>query len=278
MERRIIADDDYYYKKKKNKIDAADFDGYAYFFDQNEKFVTGLVYENGKIVGTIGAAPKNAKVTAQIQVCTDWYSRTCRGGICTDYEYTHTTCETYYVDSASSAGSTISLVGISGGSGGGTIADILSISNDLREQWNRLTQAERDYFTLKPWLLLDAFSAQKRAEMATEYFYCNAYADETIGNAFKHTFWSATLAMLVGPRTALEMTDAHESNDFTNLRSQMDLHNNDLGINIYKSLSLSNRNEAKITEEVLKAIALGKGRYMTSSTTLAPTDGTTRCK
>lgn len=274
LERRIMSDDDYYYKKKKIKIDPNDFDGHVYFFDQDEKLEYGLIYENGKIKGTLGKAPKNAKTNAQIEVCTAWYSRACYGTICGDWTYTHTTCETYYVDTATSGGSSISLIGIGGGGGGATIADILSISTWATNQWNDLTQAERNYFTLKPWLLLDALSAKARAVTITESYYCTN-DDNGIANAFKHAFWSATLSMLVGPRTALEITDAHEANSFLTLPGQMDLHNNDLGIKIYKNLSVSDRNQAKIIEKVLQAIDTGQGRWL-SPTGLTPTS-TVRC-
>lgn len=287
LERRIISDDDYYLKNKKIKVNSNDFDGYVYFFNQNEKLEYGLIYKNGKIQGTIGKAPKNAKTSAQIEVCTAWYSRTCYGVICGEWQYTHTTCETYSVATTTSAGSSISLIGISSGGGGATIQDILSVSSDLTNQWNQLTQAERNYFTIKPWLLIDALSAKKRAGFWTEYYYCTPPNSDYLtgdnnANAFKHSVWSATLSMLVGPRTALEITDAHEDDEYLlTLSGQMDLHNNDLGINIYKQLSVSDRNQTKIVEKVLQSIANGEGKriYTTSSGAqhLSPTNASDKC-
>ena len=59
LEMRIISSDAY--SLKRTKLESKDFDGYVYFFDSNQKFHSGLVYENGRITGTMRNSIKSGK-------------------------------------------------------------------------------------------------------------------------------------------------------------------------------------------------------------------------
>lgn len=290
FEMRIIADDSYYYKKGKTKLDKKDFDGYVYIFDSNDNFYSGSVYENGKPRYNLGKSSKNGRSASQILICTDWQQQVCYGETCYGWSYLRTTCEYANVDDNSSGGSiTVSAIDASLGGGGNSLEAILQLPgvNDL---WNRLKNVERAYFTEKYWLLPQAYMAYKQTEDMTMFLYCNN-TDDGNWNAFKHTYWAATLSASLGPRTAMEITYNHEDGE-PQIKKSMDIFNDNLGINIYKSVSGQvSADPTKSKEIILTAILTkinnGSARRLTPENvpfgsnitqTLIPTNSNNRCR
>ena len=244
FEMRIVAEENYYEKNKINKMDSKNFDGYVYFYDDIGTLKNSLVLKNGKVYGNL-ASNKKAKVSVQIfEVCTTWYVTTCYGNDCGGGYY-NTTCNTYFVDS-SSYGTNDGFSGaFSVGAGGSTIStntvntiEHLLQDPGIKAEWDKLNPMEKDYFRNKPWQIPGAYSAATFASVKTFEFYCNNEHDGN-QNAFKHTYWSALLALTTDVQSSKLITDAHEYGaPETDLRMAMDFFNNKLGRDIY----MQNRN------------------------------------
>lgn len=81
------------------------------------------------------------------------------------------------------------------------------------------------------------------------------------GDAFRHVYWSAILSQSVGDSAALALTTAHE-NDTTSLSSQMDLHNNSVGISLFSEWENKFKNRSgheweDIVDFIHHCVALG---------------------
>jgi hypothetical protein len=179
-----------------------------------------------------------------------------------------------------------------GGSGGGSgsLSAVMTLPNVL-PFWNTLNDMEKDYFTRKAHLLPGAAAAYFEAEGLVYIFYCNN-GDLGNWNAFKHGIWSALLSLNVGPMNALSITYNHEEGSGSaQVLQDMDDHNNQMGINLYTSLSsylntLPNYG-AKVlalTGAVLGAVGSGTGQRILpvnaqhpSQMSLHPTTGGDRC-
>ncbi len=288
FEMRIIADDNYYYKKGKTKLDKKDFDGYVYIFDSNDNFYSGSVYENGKPRYNLGKSSKNGRSASQILICTDWQQQVCFGETCYGWSYLRTTCEYANVDDNSSGGSiTISAIDASlGGGGGNSLEAILQLPR-VNNLWNQLKPVEKEYFRNKWWVLPQAYMAFRAAEDMTEFLYCGyVHTDDGNWNAFKHAYWAATLSASLGPRVAQEITYNHED-DEPEIKRSMDIFNDNLGINTFKSVSSQiSANPSRATEILLAAILnkinTGQGRRLlpiqTSAQYLNYTNADDRCR
>ena len=92
--------------------------------------------------------------------------------------------------------------------------------------------------------IVSLYATFKAFTIAKKYF-PKTNSSDGIGNAFRHAFWTCLISMycskISSPERSLEwcqkITDLHEEL-FPNepLQKQMDLHNNKVGINIYKEL------------------------------------------
>lgn len=315
LEMRLIRDEDYYLKKKEKKIESRDFEGLLYFFNEEEKLVSGAQFKNGKVVGTLGATNKRGRTSdVLLEVCTDWYKVVTVNGQVVAYENEpyDTTCEFVGIDGGGSGSSSSSffvtaLEGSAGGGGSnyGSLNQLLQLPH-ISIYWSQINDNEKTYFTNNYWLLPGAALAFLEANLAVNLFYCTN-GDNGNWNAFKHAFWTAMLCVHVGPFRALTITDNHESypSDYDQYseaakaefekKRNMDLDNNHLGMITYYAVknSLSSApnpsssgivyasNLTLVTEEVFDRINAGYGvRLVTENNILTdkPTTNGDRCR
>lgn len=265
FEVRAISDDGYYRKKKSAKLDIKDFDGYVYFIEMNGSLKKGLILENGKIVADFGGSTKKGRISAMVEVCTDWYHQGCTEGYgCSGWIYQNTTCETVNISNSGSVGTlyTTSLDAVLTGGSNVSLESIKQLPY-VGQFWVELNQAEIDYFTERWWLLpATAFSAAT-AMSFTEWFYCNS-SDDGNWNAFRHVLMAMLISESVGVKDALIITYNHEDLSTPKDR-EMDVFNNDLGIKTYKCISNSlillphALKVATIVNEALNVVTSGKG-------------------
>jgi hypothetical protein len=276
--------------REKKKIESQDFEGLVYFFNSEEKLVSGAQFKDGKVVGTIGAPNKRGRSSyVLLEVCTDWYKIVTVNGevVAYDTEPYDTTCEYVNIDTGSSESSNSSffitaLEGSTGGGGSnyGSISQLLTLPY-VSDYWNQLNSYEKDYFTDNYWLLPGAALSWLEATLAVDLFYCRN-DDNGNWNAFKHAFWTATLCVHVGPFNALTITEIHEQypDNYDNNYSaeekiqfeeqrNMDLDNNQLGLMTYYAVKNTINyftyavKLGTITEEVLDRISSGYGFRLT---------------
>lgn len=97
-------------------------------------------------------------------------------------------------------------------------------------------------------------------------------------DAFRHTFWMATLSEKIGVRKSLSLGRAHEKGDYRNFKrkrfeegdipdkaaTDMDLFNNIIGTEI--GIALKGANEKLVVDSILKAISKGSMRIILKDT------------
>ena len=97
-------------------------------------------------------------------------------------------------------------------------------------------------------------------------------------DAFRHSFWMATLSEKIGSRKSLSLGRAHEQGNYRDFKrnrfeegnipdkvsTDMDLFNNRIGVGI--GMSLKGNNEKLIIDSILKAIAKGDMRIVLKDT------------
>lgn len=301
MELRIIRDDDYYLKKGKIKMESKDFDGQAYLFDSEDKMISGVTFQDGKVVSSTSNGNKRGRTMLMIPMCTDWYQQTTvNGEVVAGWVFTHRTCESVDVGGGSGGpgGFGLELItsafqGAIGGGGSESLSSMLSLGF-ISETWNNLNDLEKEYFTNNWWLLPGASISYLEANSLVDLFYCNN-SDNGNWNAFKHAVWSALLSENLGPRRALEITNIHEEGDNASFQKQkdMDNHNNGLGINTYKSIkSILNLQQsyahrvATISGTIMNLIETGAGQRISpvsgytqeSELTIYPSTSANRCR
>jgi hypothetical protein len=270
MEMRIVFDENYKPKVKEGRIDPVNFEGYVYFFEMNGDLRTGLIYESGKATATF-SPNKGGKTSAMIEICTDWYHQGCVDGYgCSGWIYQNTTCEMVFINNSASLG-TVFMNALDAAISAGSDAAFDAIMNlpYVSEMWSQLNQKERDYFENKKWMIAQAAFASFTARQLTEWFYCND-SDDGNWNAFKHAVWAAILSMEFGTSTALELTYLHEDTSAPKQKS-MDVYNNDLGINTFKSIKSAISSlpatsigvkTGMIADAILKKIIAGQGQRL----------------
>ncbi|MEZ5428872.1 MAG: hypothetical protein R2747_21685 [Pyrinomonadaceae bacterium] len=104
------------------------------------------------------------------------------------------------------------------------------------DQWSHLTTAEKAIIaalavTDPVKVAMIKISKDRAFNETTSRFGYNGHNDQT--DAFRHCFWSATLARDIGSFWAKAFTDAHETNPGQPPGEKaMDLHNNSVGLKI----------------------------------------------
>jgi hypothetical protein len=97
-------------------------------------------------------------------------------------------------------------------------------------------------------------------------------------DAFRHTFWMATLSGKIGVRKSLSLGRAHEQGNYRDFKRErfeegnipdkastdMDLYNNKIGVEI--GMALKGYSEKLIIDSILKAIVNGKMRIVLKDT------------
>lgn len=229
------------------------FTGYAYLFDENDKFIEMSVFENGEEKYSSVKQSERARVEYYpLTVCTHWYQRVCSPSGCEPWTELRIDCDIVYLSSSSGSGSgsgggslNTHVTLVSGG-GSGTVSN-LNMFSDIPGyvQWvTGLTLSEQNFFKRKFWLVPYAIASYLDANFFTQLFYCRN-DDAGSWNAFKHAFWSAMNAMYMGSHNALELAAAHEEGSHP-LSAQMDMFNNNKGIMLYNANSSTLHNWADV--------------------------------
>jgi hypothetical protein len=200
----------------------------------------------------------------QAEACYDRYQQVCYSGDCGGWTFIGVMCFGSGGVTPSSNASINLLQGVSFGGGGGSLNSILQ-NPELNTYYNNLTQAEKDYFATH-WADIPQASANKRnAENLTNAMYCR---DDDLGNwnAFKHAIWSSLNVWKFGTAKALLMGQNHESESLPGNERDMDFHNNDLGVAVYRAAVPFPQGISEVEKIRLLAnhnqIAIGNGRGM----------------
>ncbi|MDP4240209.1 MAG: hypothetical protein Q8904_12135 [Bacteroidota bacterium] len=146
----------------------------------------------------------------------------------------------------------------------------------------RLSCAEKKWAIVHPFVAMRAWKLTVRCRFVTDSLgrVGNPDRDPSGGklDAFRHSFWMATLTEKIGVRKSLSLGRAHERGDFRNFKrnrfeegdipdkaaTNMDLFNNVVGSGI--GVSLKGKNEQSVVDSVLKAIANGSMRIICKDT------------
>ena len=106
------------------------------------------------------------------------------------------------------------------------------------DDWNRLTECEKSFFSSNPHALIPARSNKSSAEKYAAQFFPSCDQHNDIADAFRHSFFSALNYKSIGTSNAKELGDAHECDVPLNElpEKEMDLNNNNWGFT-YASLN-----------------------------------------
>ncbi|TAE35797.1 MAG: hypothetical protein EAZ70_12090 [Runella slithyformis] len=143
-----------------------------------------------------------------------------------------------------------------------------------------LNNAENNFYNTNQWMIPMAMANRAEAINRIGEYYCSD-ADDFNGNAFKHAYWSALNTWTFGAGYAQFMGQLHEGGSPA-LNSEMDLHNNQLGITIASEIP-SSAGEEVLIQSILEAISNGQGKRLAlipgdnSFNFTVSTDGTNRC-
>jgi len=105
------------------------------------------------------------------------------------------------------------------------------------DDWNRLTDCEKDFFEEYPTFLYNAKVGRKAAETLARNKFPECDLHNDLGDALRHAYFSARNAQNMGYYNAIKLGEAHECDtplDELN-EKEMDLHNNLWGINYANS-------------------------------------------
>ena len=106
---------------------------------------------------------------------------------------------------------------------------------DPYDDWNRLTQCEKDFFKRHPGFLYAARRDRSLAERAAEKYFPNCrkttFFHNGIGDAFRHAYFAALNTQQMGYTGAKTLGDCHETElePGREREKEMDLHNNAWG-------------------------------------------------
>lgn len=123
--------------------------------------------------------------------------------------------------------------------------------NNPYDDWNRLTECEKDFFKNNPHHLYTAVGNKKAAEKASwnRFSECNTPngnpMHNTIGDAYRHAYFAALNTHNMGYKNAQVLGDAHECDDppHKSNEKQMDLHNNNWGYHYGSTVSYVNEKQ-----------------------------------
>ena len=132
------------------------------------------------------------------------------------------------------------------------------------------------FIAKKAWVITD------RCRFVTDSLGKNGIPDRDPSDgkldAFRHTFWMATLSEKIGVRKSLSLGRAHEQGNYRDCKrnrfeegsipdmasTDMDLYNNKIGVGI--GMALKGNGEKLKIDSILKAIAKGKMRIVLKDT------------
>ena len=138
----------------------------------------------------------------------------------------------------------------------------------------QLSSPEKIWAISHPFIAKKAWGITLRSRFVTDSLQKDGVPDRDPSggkmDAFRHSFWMATLTGKIGVRKALSLGRAHEKGNYRDFKrnrfeegdipdkaaSDMDLFNNKIGTEI--GTALRGTNEKLVVDSVLKAIAMGR--------------------
>jgi RHS repeat-associated protein len=157
------------------------------------------------------------------------------------------------------------------------MAPASATDNPLYNKWKSLSSKEKDILLWDSqfYLAKDIYkNSESAGKMTAATFGYNGKGDES--DAFRHAFWMATNAQSVGEEFAQKWGDAHEYGTPVNeVRTDlyMDMHNNDVGIEIGKNNPDASPEELKAL--IINAIKTGDLLIINEEGKLVKSDGST---
>ncbi len=120
-----------------------------------------------------------------------------------------------------------------------------------------LTPAEKWFLLTHPHLISTIKEDADKASAESQRRYSGQGLHNGNGDAFRHCFWSALLSRDIGPDNARAFTTAHENySDNPAGERAMDLHNNNVGIQIGQTFS--NETDTGLSNRCAAALANGQ--------------------
>ena len=138
------------------------------------------------------------------------------------------------------------------GDGGGG-ASSSSEDDQSYDDWNRLTECEKEFFKSNPSTVFSVTENRKKAEEATSRLFPNCGLRNTLADAFRHAYFSALNTKSIGYSNASKLGDAHECETPSSELDEkiMDLKNNSWGYNY--SLNHLNLTESQFHKDFISA-------------------------
>jgi hypothetical protein len=146
--------------------------------------------------------------------------------------------------------------------------------NRAFESFFQLSGAEKKWTLTHPFVAVAAWRITQKCRYVTDSLGKLGFPDRDPSggklDAFRHSFWMATLTEKIGQRKALSLGRAHERGNYRDFKKKryeeeeipdktatdMDLFNNAVGSGI--GVALKNRSKKIVIDSILKAIAAGK--------------------
>ncbi len=158
----------------------------------------------------------------------------------------------------------------------------MNCSPKLKQSYSKLSKPERTWIIFHPFKAKKAYQISKEALITTD----SIAKENSIGNdinggqldAFKHSFWMAKSAQVIGKNAALSLGKAHEKGNYQSFEkrqledgilpdkpsSDMDLFNNKVGATLGKRYKKSSKET--IINHLLDSIRQGKLRMLKKDT------------
>lgn len=150
--------------------------------------------------------------------------------------------------------------------------------NSTLHSFFQLSSAEKKWAMGHPFIAKKAWEITQRCLFVTDSLGEKGIPDRDPSggklDAFRHSFWMATLSEKIGVRKSLSLGRAHEKGNYRDFKrnrfeegnipdkvaSDMDLFNNKIGTEI--GLALKDTNEKQVVDSILKAISRGSMRIV----------------
>ena len=151
---------------------------------------------------------------------------------------------------------------------------LVESQNRLMHSFFQLSSPEKIWTMGHPFIAKKAWNITVRTRFVTDSLQKEGIPDRDPSggklDAFRHSFWMATLTERIGVRKALSLGRAHEKGNYRDFKrnrfeegdipdkaaSEMDLFNNKIGAGI--GSALQGTNEKLVVDSVLRAIASGR--------------------
>jgi len=153
-----------------------------------------------------------------------------------------------------------------------------SCSPSLRQSFSKLSKPEKTWVTFHPFKAKKAYSISVEAEKVKDSMAkANTIGQDNNGghlDAFKHSYWMARLTHKIGKRAAYRLGKAHEKGNYQTYKmrsledgllpdkqsSEMDLFNNQIGLQV--GSSLKNASRKLLIHHLLNALEQGRLRVL----------------